>query len=244
MHFPLTLEQGIFLKRYKRFFADIRTSTGEIITSHCPNTGSLKSVNVPGAPCLFTRSDDPKRKLKATIEAIQIGSTWVGIHTGRANDLVKNLVLQAPHLPYKEYKSHFSEVKISDESRSDFVLHPKEVEKPSPSDLKKGGYHIIEVKNVTLADGSVAMFPDAVTTRGQKHIQELLQLKSYGNSVEFIFLVQRTDCKSFSPARDIDPDYAGLLNDAMTKGLLVRAPVIDVGVSGYKLLLDEIKINI
>ncbi|MCB0349490.1 MAG: DNA/RNA nuclease SfsA, partial [Bdellovibrionales bacterium] len=210
MEINITLEQGIFLKRYKRFFADIKTDT-ETIVSHCPNTGSLKSINVPNSPCLFTRSNDPKRKLKATIEAIQIGTTWVGIHTGRANELVKELVLKASHLPYKEYKGHFSEVKISDQSRSDFVLHPTLTEKPKPADLKNGGYHIIEVKNVTMSEGKTALFPDAVTTRGQKHIEELMTLKNYGNTVEFIFLVQRTDCDTFSPATDIDPIYSSLL---------------------------------
>lgn len=243
MQIPIDLEQGIFLKRYKRFFADIKTAN-DMIVSHCPNTGSLKTVNVPEAPCLFLRSNDPKRKLKATIEAIQIGPTWVGIHTGRANEIVGQLVLKAVHLPYHKYLGQFSEVKISDESRSDFVLHPTSLVKPKPDDLKKGGYHIIEVKNVTMAEGHTAKFPDAVTTRGQKHIEELIKLKSYGNTVEFIFLVQRTDCDTFTPAADIDPEYARLLKDAHAQGLQVRAPVIEVSPKGYKLLTRELKIEL
>jgi sugar fermentation stimulation protein A len=243
MQISIELEQGIFLKRYKRFFADIKTPK-DLIVSHCPNTGSLKTVNIPEAPCLFLRSNDPKRKLKATIEAIQIGPTWVGIHTGRANEIVGQLVLKAKHLPYHTYAGQFSEVKISDDSRSDFILHPTSMERPKPKDLKQGGYHIIEVKNVTMAEAGVAKFPDAVTTRGQKHIEELVKLKSYGNTVEFIFLVQRTDCDVFSVATDIDPDYARLLQKAVAKGLLVRAPVIEVSPKGYKLLERELKIQL
>lgn len=225
MEIKKKIHQGIFLKRYKRFFADIDWQ-GRIITAHVANTGSLKSCNQPGQPCLFTESDDPNRKLKFSLEMIQAPSgAWVGINTSWPNMLVKE-ALQNKLLPHWE---HFSEIKaeykITAETRFDFAACSEDEKASSKKSAKK--MHFIEVKNVSLAVENQARFPDAVTERGQKHLRELMRMIDEGNSAELVFVVQRNDVKSFAPADDIDPEYGKLLRQAIKKGVLVTALMTD-----------------
>lgn len=232
MKYPRPLKQGTFLKRYKRFFADIEYG-GEILTAHCPNTGSMKGCNQPGSLCLFSSHDDPKRKLKHTLEAIRAesGLGWVGINTSYPNLLAKEAFDQRLFSHWDRFDQAKAEAKINAQSRIDLVLwrseHLKSGKSYTPQLLTDSDcppLHFVEVKNVTLSDEKGgALFPDAVTERGQKHIRELMELMERGHSGEFLFVVQREDCTHFKPAKDIDPEYARLLSQAASKGLKITA---------------------
>ncbi|WII73492.1 DNA/RNA nuclease SfsA [Bdellovibrio sp. 22V] len=226
MKFSRKLQEGILLKRYKRFFADIEWK-GETIIAHVPNTGSLKSVNNPGQHCLFSESDNPERKLKFTLEMIKAPTgAWVGVNTATPNTIVKETLLRVvgqkgilgTFADWSRFDECKGEHKINAETRLDFVLKRKNSDK----------MHFIEVKNVTLAEEGVAKFPDAVSERAQKHLRELMLLMEQGHSAEIIFTIQRNDCGSFAPADDIDPEYGKLLREAFHKGLKVSPLVVDL----------------
>jgi sugar fermentation stimulation protein A len=228
MKYRVKLDEGIFLKRYKRFFADIEWK-GQILTAHVPNTGSMKSVNNPGQACLFSHSDNPERKLKQTLEMIQAPTgTWVGVNTVTPNTVVREtleMVVGHAEKKWPQNWRHWAvfdsvkpEFKISADTRLDFALLKK------TSDKK----HFIEVKNVTLAVGKTALFPDAETTRGQKHLRELMNLMADGHTAEILFTIQRMDCDVFSSADDIDPEYGRLLREAQQKGLRISPLVVEL----------------
>lgn len=203
--------QGKILNRYKRFFADIQLDSGEEIVAHVPNTGSMKGCWESGWKCIVTGNDNPKRKLKYTLELTHNGETWIGVNTNRTNKLVFE-ALQNEQIPeLKNLGDIKKEVTIGD-SRIDFCLET--------------GTHktFIEVKNVTLVDGERYLFPDSVSTRGQKHLLELTKIaKDKNMSAYMLYIVQREDAKSFSPAIDIDPEYARLLKEAHKKGVKILA---------------------
>lgn len=228
--FSQKLNEGKLLKRYKRFFADIQWND-EVVIAHCPNTGSLKSAYEPGQNCLFSASDNPERKLRFTLEMIQSkAGAWVGVNTSTPNTIVKEKLKKViTEKPEGFLWSHFDEVKpeckISKETRLDFALFK--------TDLSR--IHYIEVKNVTLADGTAAQFPDAVTERGQKHLRELMRLMDQGHSAEIVYTVQRDDCSVFSPADHIDPEYGRLLREAHAKGLIISPIVVDLHPEGVEL---------
>jgi sugar fermentation stimulation protein A len=221
----LPIQEGTFRKRYKRFFADIEFQD-ETITAHVPNTGSLKGCLKEGQACRFSVSDDPKRKLPYTLLMVKSPSSWVGVNTNFANHLVWE-AYQNGYL-WKTFKGGQKEVKISDKSRIDMVvwkankLLPTD-KKISRDDFADHKFHFVEIKNVTMCEGGTARFPDAVTTRGQKHIDELVELIEQGHTGEFVFVVQRQDAKVFKPADDIDPEYGRKLREAKKKGLKITA---------------------
>jgi len=229
MKYTRRLDEGVFLKRYKRFFADIEWQ-GQTLIAHVPNTGSLKSANNPGQPCLFSHSDNPERKLKQTLEAIQsLSGTWIGVNTASPNAIVRETLekVVAAGKSEKIHKnwSHWrgfdqvkAEFKISAETRLDFALSKTNSEKK----------HFVEVKNVTMAEGNIAMFPDAETTRGQKHLLEMMKLMELGHSAEILFTVQRNDCEYFAPALAIDEEYGRLLKLAEKKGMKITPLVVDI----------------
>ncbi|MCB0410884.1 MAG: DNA/RNA nuclease SfsA [Bdellovibrionales bacterium] len=227
MKFELPIEQGTFLKRYKRFFADIRFQNEEV-TAHVPNTGSMKGCLEPEIPCRFTVSDDPKRKLKYTLQMLKTSNGWVGVNTGISNQLVWE-AWQSQKIPHwQQFDGGQREVKISEKSRIDLVLWKSNKTLPQDKkikfeDIPNHQFHFVEVKNVTLGENGIARFPDAVTERGQKHIDELVLLIEKGHSAELVFTVQREDCKTFTPADDIDPVYGEKLREAVKKGLKVSA---------------------
>lgn len=228
--FKSALQEGIFLKRYKRFFADIEWK-GQVITAHVANTGSLKTCSEPGSPCLFSVHDDPKRKLKYSLEMIKAPSgSWVGINTSIPNALVKQALTEKLLKHWQNWEHIQPEFKINEETRLDFRL--SEGEK----------YHYIEVKNVTLARDGQAQFPDAETTRGQKHLREMMDLMKHGHSAELVFVVQREDVDSFSAADDIDPEYGKLLREAIKKGLRVTALKTKLSPSGIRLTGEVLKV--
>lgn len=224
MEFASPLLQGKLLKRYKRFFADV-VLDGQIVVAHVPNTGSMMGCNEPGSACLVSRATDPARKLQFTLEAVQADQHWVGVNTSWPNKLAIELfhTQVIPH--WKIYDSYQTEIKISEASRIDLVLwssQSTETKKWKSDDFKKHQpVHFIEIKNVTLKNGVTAQFPDAVTERGQKHIEELVSLLQRGFTSELLFVVQRSDVQMFEPAAVIDPRYAELLRDAIKKGLKV-----------------------
>ena len=227
-------EQGIFLKRYKRFFADIEWK-GQVITAHVANTGSLKTCGEAGSPCLFTVSDDPKRKLKYSLQMMQAPSgSWVGINTSLPNQLVKE-ALESKLLPqWKDWDEVQPEFKINAETRLDFRLRK----------IKSEKYHYIEVKNVTLMREGVAQFPDAVTTRGQKHLREMMSLIAQGHTAELVFVVQREDVQAFATADDIDPDYGKILREAVKAGIKVTILKTSLGPAGVKLTGETLNLKI
>lgn len=240
MKFKTAVREGIFLKRYKRFFADIELG-GETVVAHVPNTGSLKSASEAGAPCLVTESDNPERKLKYTLEAIQMPSgAWVGVNTSWPNQLAKEAFEARVFKHWHDFDELKAEVKLSPETRIDLVLTNTKAQKK----------HFIEIKNVTMASGEVhskkgtAHFPDAVTERGQKHLRELMKLVKDGHTAEIFFAVQRADCQHFSPADSIDPEYGKLLREAHRVGVKLTAALVDISKDGLHLNGQFLKINL
>ena len=225
MKFQNEIKKGIFLKRYKRFFADIEVD-GRLEVAHVPNTGSLKGCIEPGSECLVTYKNDPNRKLKYTLELIKTPSSWVGVNTSHPNFLVYELWSKkiVPH--WKHFDNAQREIKISKETRLDLALwssaHNFATQKGRLVEIKPP-VHFIEVKNVTLIKNNTAQFPDSETTRGQKHLLELIALKDRGFSCELVFVVQRQDVSHFSPADDIDPVYGQYLRQAQEKGVTITA---------------------
>ena len=212
MKFAQPLMEGRFVKRYKRFFADVELPSGEVVVAHTPNTGSLMGCKEEGAPAWVMFEDNPKRKLKYTWELIQVGSTLVGVHTGRANGLAQEAIEAGVIPQLAGYATCRREVKYGQNSRIDLLL-----EDPA----KPPCY--VEVKNVTLAEGDMALFPDAVTERGRKHLNELMEMVKQGNRAVMLFVVQREDCTRFAPAQKIDPAYTQTLQQAVDAGVEVLA---------------------
>ena len=206
MNLPAPLFEGKLLRRYKRFFTDIKLLDGTVVVAHTPNTGRMKQCAVPGYKVLISKADNPKRKLKYTLELILVGDHWVDTHTQRANRVVEE-ALRHNKIPSFEDFQVQPEYKYG-ESRIDFYLH------------KGNDKILLEVKNVTLCcQEKTACFPDAVTTRGQKHLRELLAAQQQGYRAVIFFLVQRSEALEFSPADEIDPEYGRLLREVVAKGV-------------------------
>lgn len=228
-----------FIKRYKRFFADIRVGN-DVITALVPNTGTLKTCLFEGSACVISESDNPKRKLKATLQFLKTPGGWVGVNTSLPNDLVHEAWREGLVPEWREFAGCKMEFKISKETRLDMVLAPTQVHIEEKRSLT-----YIEVKNVTMASDEVARFPDCVTTRGQKHLRELMRLKAEGAGAELVFVVQREGCTSFSPADDLDPEYGRLLREAVSAGVVVRAFACDIEpLTGIKLNPKKLPIHL
>ncbi len=204
---------GKLIKRYKRFLADTELETGEIITAHCPNTGPMIGVSEPDSLVQVSKSDNPKRKLAYTWEMIQVENTWVGVNTSIPNKVIK-IALEQKLLTQlaSQYTKVRKEVPYGKDkkSRIDFLLTSEESQLPI----------YLEVKSVTLAQDNIALFPDTVTTRGQKHLRELMALLPDAKSV-MLYFINRGDCNSFAPADNYDPTYGELLRQAVAKGVEV-----------------------
>lgn len=211
--FP-TLYPGILLKRYKRFLADIELETGEIITAHCPNTGPMTGINCPGHRVLVSKSNNPNRSLAYTWELIEVDDlrpTWVGTNTALPNRVIK-AALQAQTFPeLGSYAEIRAEVKYGKDhkSRIDFLLETPATEAPPI---------YVEVKNTTWTHKTLALFPDTVTTRGQKHLHELMALRPQKRAV-MLYYINRDDCTHFSPGDTADPEYGRLFREAIAQGV-------------------------
>ncbi|MBE9158388.1 DNA/RNA nuclease SfsA [Nodosilinea sp. LEGE 06152] len=227
--FPPLLK-GTLRSRYKRFFADIELETGEVITAHCPNTGPMTGVCHLGGRVLVSHSSDPKRKLAYTWELAEVHDTvptWAGVNTALPNRVVKSL-LEARQIPeLGEYSAIRPEVRYGGDgkSRIDFVVSGEDNALPT----------YIEVKNTTWAKGNVALFPDTVTTRGQKHLRELAALIPQAQAV-MLYFINRSDCTDFAPGDEADPTYGVLLREAMLKGVKVLPCRFEITPAGIRYL--------
>ncbi|MDD2320472.1 MAG: DNA/RNA nuclease SfsA [Geobacteraceae bacterium] len=223
MKLPKPLYEATLIRRYQRFLADVTLPDGTTITVHCPNSGSMTGCAKPGIPVLLSHSTNQKRKLAFTLELVQVDGHWVGINTMRPNALVREAISQGIVPELAGYTDIRAEVRYGSNSRIDLLLS-------GPAGLCH-----VEVKNVTLLCGERAMFPDAVTTRGQKHLRELMQVVSAGGRGVIFFVVQREDARTFGPADSIDPEYGRLLRLAVRNGVEALAYQAHVGPEGIYL---------
>jgi len=224
MKFKETLLQGTLIKRYKRFFIDIKYKN-KTITAHCPNSGSMMGLLNMGNKVYFSKSDNPKRKLKYTAEIIVNGKNLVGINTHLSNKIVLEALKLKKIKQLIKFDKIKTEVKFSENTRFDFLI----------SNSKQKCF--LEVKNVTLLrETKVAEFPDSITSRGTKHLNELVNAKKKGYESYILYLIQREDCQFFKIAKDIDEEYKIAFNKAFKKKVKILC-------YDCKLSNKEIKIN-
>ncbi|MBN8217857.1 MAG: DNA/RNA nuclease SfsA [Spirochaetes bacterium] len=202
---------GTLVKRYKRFLADVRLDDGRVVTAHCPNSGSMRQCQEPGAPVRLSISQNAKRKLPFTWELIHHGNTWIVVNTGRANQLARETLELGAFPPLAGLHGIKAEVPYG-ESRADFMAMDA-----------AGRRTWIEVKSVSLLDdGGHYSFPDAVTLRGQKHLEELMRVVREGDRGVLWFLLMRGDGRGFRPADSIDPEYSRLCAQALERGVEIH----------------------
>ena len=207
MKFNKKLLQGTLIKRYKRFFVDIEYKN-KIITAHCPNSGSMMGLLKKGNNVWFSETNDPKRKLKYTLQIIEVNSKPVGINTHLTNKIVLESLKNKKIKNLIKFTNIKPEVKFSESTRFDFLI----------SNNKEKCF--LEVKNVTLLrEDNIAEFPDAVTSRGTKHLRELINAKKKGYESYILYLIQRIDCKFFKIAKDIDEKYKNTFDEALNSGV-------------------------
>ncbi|MBK6765805.1 MAG: DNA/RNA nuclease SfsA [bacterium] len=211
------------LKRYKRFFADIQLDDGQIITAVTPNTGSMKGVCIVGARVLVSYSDSPTRKFPFTWELVEVAGRWVGINTHLPNHLAAEALDRKLIPELARYQTYRREVKLPSGSRIDFVLGDDEA--------------LLEVKNVTLVEDGMALFPDSVTERGTRHLNELMEAVAEGRSAYMLYVVQHHQAVKFSPADELDPVYGTTVRDAYQAG--VQLIVMKADVSDREIVLRE-----
>lgn len=223
MKFDKPVVKGKILKRYKRFLADIELEDGQIVVAHCANTGSMTTCWEPGWPVLLTLSDDPKRKLKYSLELTHNGKTWIGVNTALPNKMVIEAIHDGTIKELQGYDVVKPEAKIG-KSRIDVLLTKESGEKC-----------YVEVKNTTLWHNDTGIFPDAVTERGQKHLRELTQLAQNGIRACMLYVINRQDVKRFAPADHIDSEYGKLLRQAHKAGVEILPYACDLSEKGLKL---------
>jgi len=223
MNFENKLIPGVFIKRYKRFFVDIKIGK-ETVVAHCPNTGSMLGLLKEGNKVWITKSNNPKRKLKYTLQIIEDRGSKIGINTHLTNKIVLD-ALEKNHIKVLGKGVDIKpEVKFGENTRFDFLL------------TKKNYKAFIEVKNVTLSRRKgIAEFPDSVTLRGAKHINELIKASENGYEIYIAYIIQREDCKKFVIAKDLDPEYSKLLSKAVKKKLKIICYDCKFSLKGIKL---------
>ena len=224
MIFKDKLLQGTLIKRYKRFLADIKFNN-KTITAHCPNSGSMMGLLDQNNKVWFSKSTNPKRKLKYTLEIIQVKKKLIGVNTLLANKIVLEALKLKRINIFANYNDIKSEVKFSDNTRFDFLISNKK------------NKSFLEVKNVTLfREKNIAEFPDSITSRGTKHLNELINATKKGYQSFILYLIQREGCDSFKVAEDIDCNYKVAFDKALKNG--VKLLCYDC-----KLTNEEIKLN-
>ena len=223
MNFENKLIPGQFIKRYKRFFVDIKIKE-KTITAHCPNTGSMYGLLKKGNKVWVTKSDNPNRKLKYTLQIIEDKKSKVGVNTHLANKIVHHALENNLIKEFDKKIQVKPETKFGTNTRFDFLITQKKFKA------------FIEVKNVTLSRiKNLAEFPDAITSRGLKHINELLKASNMGYKIFILYLIQRNDCKLFKIAEDVDPEYANSLVKAVKKKLNILCYDCKFSSKGIKL---------
>lgn len=225
MNFKQDLIEATILKRYKRFLSDIELPSGEIINAHVPNTGRMTACWEPGWKVFISYHPDPKRKLKYTLELTSNGKTLIGVNTSLTNKIAHEAIELALIPELAAFDIIKPEQKILD-SRIDFYLESTLSDETA----------YVEVKNVTLVEDGIALFPDAVSTRGQKHLRDLIQIKQMGHRAVMLYIVNREDAKVFSPAKLVDPVYADLMVQAHAQG-------VEIYVYSCKLTHKEITLD-
>jgi sugar fermentation stimulation protein A len=222
MEWPRLIE-GVLIKRYKRFLFDVRLKNGRTVTAHCPNTGSMTGCCEPGCAVYLSRSDNPHRLLPYTVELTRMNGTLVGVNTLVPNRLVKESIM-AGHLPQlSDYPTLRSEVRYGADSRIDVLLENGKAQ------------CYVEIKNCTLVVDGTAFFPDAVSSRGKKHLKELERQVQAGCRCVMFYLVQRMDAGEFRPADHIDPAYGKALRSACSKGVELLAYDVTIDLENIKL---------
>lgn len=227
MILPRNCRTAVLVRRYKRFLADVHLEDGELLTVHCPNSGSMLGCSTPGSPVLISHSAAPTRKYAWTLEMVREQGVWIGVHTGRTNRLVREGLEAGIVDAFGPIRTITAEVKVSAESRLDFLLETGQ------------GPVYLEVKNCSLAENGVALFPDAVTKRGSKHLRELVRLVESGFGAAVLFCVQRGDAERCAPAARIDPVYAETVAWAAGKGVRFLAYRAEVSPRAI-VLMDKI----
>ncbi len=223
MNFKKKLISGELIKRYKRFFVDVKIDN-KTVTAHCPNTGSMMGLLEKGNKVWLSKSDNPKRKLKYTLQVIESNGSKVGVNTHLTNKIALDAIYKSKIQNFKNYDFVKQEIKFGNNTRFDLLL------------TKKNKKIFIEVKNVTLSRlKGIAEFPDAITSRGQKHIQELLNANKQGYNIYLLFVIQRDDCNKLKIAKDIDPKYCELLTKAVKKNLNILCYDCKFSTKGIKL---------
>ena len=223
MNFKNRLISGLFIERYKRFFVDVKINN-KIITAHCPNTGSMYGLLKRGNKVWVSKSNNPNRKLKYTLEIIEDNNSKVGVNTHSSNKIVYHALQNNLIDEFKNVLNIKTEKKFGLNTRFDFLITNKKYRS------------FIEVKNVTLSrEKTLAEFPDAVTTRGLKHINELLKASKKNYKIFILYLIQRDDCKLFTIAKDIDPNYAIALSKAVKNKLKILCYDCKFSSKGIKL---------
>lgn len=231
MRFENRLIPGKLVRRYKRFLADIILDDGHQITAHCPNSGSMKGCDIPGSKVFVSHQPSPKRKLQYTWELVYAGNSWVGINTILANRIVQEALLDGKIQELNGFKELFREKNYGHNSRIDILLKFQD------------SVCYVEIKNVTLVENERALFPDAITKRGQKHIEELIRMKKEGHRAVLLFLIQREDASVFAPADEIDSVYGMMLRMAFQHGIEIlpyQCKVSPTEISIYKKLPVEL----
>ena len=224
MKFKERLLQGTLIKRYKRFFVDIKYKN-KIITAHCPNSGSMMGLLNIGNIVWFSKANNPNRKLNYTLQLIQIDKKLVGINTHLTNKIILESLENKKIKNLIKFTNIKTEVKFSERTRFDFLI----------TNSKEKCF--LEVKIVTLKrKNNIAEFPDAITSRGAKHLNELINAKKKGYDSYILYLIQREGCKSFKIANDIDEKYKNTFDTALKNGVKILC-------YDCKLSSEEIKIN-
>lgn len=210
MRFPSPMRRGRLLKRYKRFLADIRLDDGEEITAHCANPGSMLGVAIEGAPVWVSEHHGTKRKLPYSWELVEVDGALLAVNTSNPNKIAAEAI-EAGMIPeLSGYQDIRREVKYGEASRVDLLLEGGRRRKPC----------FVEIKNVHLSrETGIAEFPDSVTKRGAKHLAELSAMAAEGARAVMLYVVQRSDCRLFRPAADLDPAYAAALSAAVNAGV-------------------------
>lgn len=220
MKYAARLLRGTLMRRYKRFLSDILLDSGEQIVAHCPNPGSMLGCAAPGSAVCVSEAASAKRKLRYTWELTRTISSWVGVNPVRANNIAEEAIRAGSIRELCRFQHLQREVRLGPGSRIDFLLQQDGVE------------HYIEVKSVTLVENQVAMFPDAVTKRGVKHLKVLMQAPAGGKKASMLFLVQREDAECFAPATHIDHIYGETVAAARAAGVQILVYDCRVGPEG------------
>lgn len=220
MRFESPLEAVTLLKRYKRFLADVRRADGSLLTVHVPNSGSMKTCVGDDWPALISDSGNPSRKYRHTLEMVHNGTCWIGVNTSRANALALEALTSGAIPGFADWDDWRGEVRYGENSRIDLLARRGEL------------LCYVEVKNVSLLDGEAVAFPDAVTSRGLKHLHDLMREAERGQRAVLLLTVQRADGAYFRPADSIDPAWCAGLREAVARGVEVIAWRFDPGPEG------------